>query len=231
MEHMLSLLVVYAGGYTFLVFLAICLATGLYYLAELVEEYTTFTKKVITYAVYGIVGLHVLLLVVDRQPFLCVASGIAAHAAYFTLLKKFPFISLTSPEFLASCGLLALNHYMWLRHFMQQYYTVEYVMGFFLICVWLVPFGFFISLAANESVLPSNMSGGAYGSSSDMGSWGGGGGGGGQEFPAGGGPPAGKTKGGLLSFMKFVKSKGERVLPQVMPHMGAQRNKEYQRTL
>uniref|UniRef100_A0A7S0WN95 Protein TEX261 n=1 Tax=Pyramimonas obovata TaxID=1411642 RepID=A0A7S0WN95_9CHLO len=229
MENMLSLLVVYAGGYTFLVFLAVCMATGLYYLAELVEEYTTFTKKVITYAVYGIVGVHVLLLVVDRLPFLCIASGVAAHGAYFTLLKKFPFISLTSPEFLASCALLALNHYMWLKHFMQQYYTVEYVMGFFLICVWLVPFGFFISLAANESVLPMSGGGAAYGSSSDQGSWGGGGGV--QEFPADGAPPAGKTKGGLLSFMKFVKSKGERVLPQVMPQMGIQRNKDYSRTL
>eukprot|EP00959_Pyramimonas_sp_CCMP1952_P032726 686362-Pyramimonas_sp.AAC.1 len=231
-EHMLSLLVVYAGGYTFLVFLAICLATGLYYLAELVEEYTTFTKKVIQYAVYAIAGLHVLLFIVDRQPFLCVASGIAAHGAYFTLLKKFPFISLTSPEFLASCALLALNHYMWLKHFMQHYHTVEYVMGFFLICVWMVPFGFFISLAANESVLPSNMGGGgpAYGSSSDMGSWGGGGGGS-QDFPPAGGIQSGKGKGGLLSFMKFIKSKGERVLPQVMQHTGMQRNKDYNRTL
>ena len=43
----LATLVVYIGGYLFLVFLAVCLATGLYYLAELVEEYTTASKKAI----------------------------------------------------------------------------------------------------------------------------------------------------------------------------------------
>ena len=32
-------------------------------------------------------------------------------------------------------------------------------MGFFLCTTWLVPFGFFISLAANESVLPGSTSG------------------------------------------------------------------------
>ena len=32
-------------------------------------------------------------------------------------------------------------------------------MGFFLCTTWLVPFGFFISLAANESVLPGGTSG------------------------------------------------------------------------
>lgn len=53
--------------------------------------------------------------------------------------------------------MLGLNHYLWMQHFMDKYHTVEYVMGFFLVCVWMVPFGFFISLAANESVLPMSM--------------------------------------------------------------------------
>lgn len=79
----LATLVVYLGGYTFLVFLAVCLATGLYYLAELVEEYTMLTKKVIGYAVQVIVVIHVLLVVVDRLPLLAVGSGIAAHLVSF----------------------------------------------------------------------------------------------------------------------------------------------------
>ena len=33
----LSNVIVYTGGYAFLVFIAVCLATGLYYLAEMVE--------------------------------------------------------------------------------------------------------------------------------------------------------------------------------------------------
>ena len=35
---------------------------------------------------------------------------------------------------------------------------LRYVMGFFVPCVWLVPFGFFVSLSVNESVLPSTDS-------------------------------------------------------------------------
>lgn len=48
--------------------------------------------------------------------------------------------------------MLLANHYLWMQFFMKSYHTIEYVMAFFLMTVWLVPFGFFISLAANESV-------------------------------------------------------------------------------
>ena len=46
----LSNIVAYIGGYLSLVFVAVCLATGLYYLAAMVEEYTRVTKKVLTWA-------------------------------------------------------------------------------------------------------------------------------------------------------------------------------------
>jgi len=35
----------YISGYIFLIFVAVCLACGLYYLAELAEEHTSLTKK------------------------------------------------------------------------------------------------------------------------------------------------------------------------------------------
>eukprot|EP00239_Pterosperma_sp_CCMP1384_P008145 CAMPEP_0197859948 /NCGR_PEP_ID=MMETSP1438-20131217/34968_1 /TAXON_ID=1461541 /ORGANISM="Pterosperma sp., Strain CCMP1384" /LENGTH=104 /DNA_ID=CAMNT_0043476635 /DNA_START=593 /DNA_END=907 /DNA_ORIENTATION=+ len=88
------------------------------------------------------------------------------------------------------------------------YYTIEYVMGFFLLVVWIVPFGYFISLAANESVLPMQSLDGS------------GGGGGGGMYGGGGSNSTDETtksgkksRGGLLSFMKMVKKKGDQVLP------------------
>lgn len=55
-------------------------------------------------------------------------------------------------------GLVVLSHIVWSRFFaydyQRPYLTLEYVIGFFLIMVWLIPFAYFISLAANESVLP-----------------------------------------------------------------------------
>ena len=62
----LSNIVVYTGGYLFLVFIAVCLATGLYYLAEMVEEYTRLTKKALAWGIKISIALHVALLVVGR---------------------------------------------------------------------------------------------------------------------------------------------------------------------
>jgi len=51
-----------------------------------------------------IIGIHVLLLIFDKFPFFLTAFSILAHIIYSTNLRKFPFISLTSPSFIASCG-------------------------------------------------------------------------------------------------------------------------------
>ena len=184
----LSNVLVYTGGYLFLVFIAVCLATGLYYLAEIVEEYTRVTKKVLTWAIKISVGMNVALLVIDRLPFLCILISCGAQGAYWTLLRRFPFMELTSPEFLGSVGMLILNHFMWMRHFKHDDpgyghydgHSVEYLLGFFLMVVWIVPFGFFISLAANESVLPGGGGVGLKGSGASSDGLSGGGG-----FPAG----------------------------------------------
>lgn len=68
-------------------------------------------------------------------------------------------------------GLVVLNHYVWFRHFssyqMQSYRTMDsyydrpdvpsftQIASFFGICVWLVPFSLFVSLSANDNVLPT----------------------------------------------------------------------------
>ncbi len=48
------------------------------------------------------------------------------------------------------------SHVLWFRHFTstEQFYPFSEILAFFLFCVWLVPFGFFVSLSANESALP-----------------------------------------------------------------------------
>jgi hypothetical protein len=164
-----SAIIAYSGAYLFLVFIAVCLATGLYYLAEMVEEHTRLTKRVLQWSIKISVGVNVLLLIVDGMPFSCVAVSLAALGCYQTLLKRFPFIEATSPEFIGSALFLVANHVMWLRHFRgdayeYEHHTLEYHLGFFLMIVWIVPFGFFISLAANESVLPSGGLAGSGGS-------------------------------------------------------------------
>jgi len=207
-------LVVYAGAYLFVLFFAVCLATGLYYLAELVEEYTRLTRKVISYAIKCVVGLHVLLWLVDRLPVIAVAVGIASHVVYYRLLRTFPYISLASYDFLGSVGLLILSHIVWIRFFYTDprcvYVSMEWIFGFMLVMVWIVPFAFFISLAANESVLPG---GGGIGAYQGFGS---------SDFDVGASSTAaaaprrkGRRQSTVLGFLNFLKSKRDEVLPMV----------------
>lgn len=64
-------------------------ACGLYYLAELCEEYVMTTKRLIGYTIQAELLLH-LLLFADRLPPAALAVGIAAHLSYLRLLKPFP---------------------------------------------------------------------------------------------------------------------------------------------
>merc|ERR1712216_1098839 len=74
---------VYVSGYLVLLFLAICMACGLYYMAELAEEYSRLTKKILTYCIQGVIGIHVLLLIFDRFPFFTTVYGIGLHVVYY----------------------------------------------------------------------------------------------------------------------------------------------------
>uniref|UniRef100_A0A7S4F6P2 Protein TEX261 n=1 Tax=Chrysotila carterae TaxID=13221 RepID=A0A7S4F6P2_CHRCT len=146
---------VYAGGYLFLLFIAICLACGLYYLAELAEEYTVLTGRLISLATMAVLVVHALMLMFEPQlPRTALAVGALTHVCYLWLMRSFPFLRIASVSFLASLVLLAASHYAWAMHFLYHFHQVTHVLCFFLCCVWLVPFGFFISLSINESTLP-----------------------------------------------------------------------------
>lgn len=79
-------------------------ASGLYYLSELVEEHTVIAKRFLTKLIYSIMALQLLLCLVDRLPFLPTALGIFSHFIYLGNMRRFPFVKLTDPLFLASCG-------------------------------------------------------------------------------------------------------------------------------
>ncbi|CEP63184.1 Svp26p LALA0_S07e04324g [Lachancea lanzarotensis] len=165
----------YVGTVLGFLFLTLSIAAGLYYISELVEEHSEPTKRFLTRAIYGIIVIYVLLLILDSFPFKLSVFSIASYVVYLRNLKHFPFISLSSPTFLASCVLVALNHYLWFRHFNdtdvppQFRYDPNYiprrrasfteVASFFGVCVWFVPFALFVSLSAGDNVLPTTTSG------------------------------------------------------------------------
>lgn len=159
----LFVVVVYISGYLFLLFAAVCLACGLYYLVELAEEYTTFTRKLIRVTILCQFVLHLLLWSYEGFPFMQCFVGLASHTVYLLLLQSFPFIEPSSPQFILSCLMFLANNYFWFRFFqtdVELFYRyrvtpVPAMASFYLLTVWLVPCAFFCSLTVNDSVLPT----------------------------------------------------------------------------
>ena len=156
-------------------FLTLSIASGLYYLSELVEEHSVLSAKVLKRMIYTVIGTQILLWLVDGFPWHLTLLGVASHAVYASNLRHFPIVKLSDPLFLLSCGLVVLNHWLWFRHFGEtpSYRGAERLMrdrystlanpqpsfteiaSYFGLCVWLVPFALFVSLSAGENVLPS----------------------------------------------------------------------------
>ncbi|KAJ4984493.1 transmembrane adaptor Erv26 [Stagonosporopsis vannaccii] len=161
----------YVGVILGFAFLTLAIASGLYYLSELVEEHTVFAKKLLTRLIYGVVAIQTLLFLVDGFPIGLSVLSIVSHVIYAQNLRRFPIVKLTDPLFLLSCGLVIANHYLWFRHFSapspssNTYSNYPYdrpdiptfteIASYFGLCVWLVPFALFVSLSAGENVLPS----------------------------------------------------------------------------
>lgn len=78
-------------------------ACGLYYAAELAEEYPSVAKKVIAWATAGVILVHVALLV-EGFPLVTIATGVACHLAYSLLLITFPFLEILSFKSLLALG-------------------------------------------------------------------------------------------------------------------------------
>ncbi|KAF7560688.1 hypothetical protein G7046_g3453 [Stylonectria norvegica] len=163
-------LVGYTGAFIGFCFLTLAIASGLYYLSELVEEHSVFAKRFLTRLIYTIVGIQTLLWIVDGFPFWATVLGIASHVVYLGNMRRFPFVKLLDPLFVLSCVLVLVNHYVWFRHFSDtqsrahrrsSYYdkvdspTFTMIASYFGLCVWLVPFALFVSLSAGDNVLPT----------------------------------------------------------------------------
>ncbi|KAM9585079.1 protein TEX261 isoform 1-T1 [Trichechus inunguis] len=132
-------------------------AAGLYYLAELIEEYTVATSRIIKYMIWFSTAVLIGLFVFEHFPTYMIGVGLFTNLVYFGLLQTFPFIMLTSPNFILSCGLVVVNHYLAFQFFAEEYYPFSEVLAYFTLCLWIIPFAFFVSLSAGENILPSTM--------------------------------------------------------------------------
>ncbi|KAI0921605.1 hypothetical protein AcW1_004473 [Taiwanofungus camphoratus] len=120
--------------------------------------------------------IHVLLYFSDSLPLPHILFSVFCHVVYLqNFTPRWPFISLTSLNFIASCILVISDHFVWFFHFahvtqdarhrarhLYRGSTPRSVPGFadiatfFGICVWLAPLFLFLSLSANDNALPTS---------------------------------------------------------------------------
>ena len=81
-----------------------CVASGLYYLSELVEEHTVLAKKFITREIYAVIAFQALLWFVDGYPALLSILSVGSHVLYLQNLRRFPIVKLSDPVFILSCS-------------------------------------------------------------------------------------------------------------------------------
>jgi hypothetical protein len=156
-------------GFASLIVLAISISSLLYQLAELAEEYPTIAGIVIKKYILPIVFAIHILLWIDGLPFFACLIGLICHACYYWMLKTYPLIKLTSPSTIASLIAFIVCHYTWLQYFdeigMNQRQNIPnapgmgrvgilHMIGFFLLMVWIVPVGIFVTITVNDNVLP-----------------------------------------------------------------------------
>jgi hypothetical protein len=79
-------------------------ASGLYYLSELVEEHTVIAKRLLSRLIYSIIAVQVLLLLDGFPPWYTILS-IGSHIVYLGNMRRFPVVKLSDPLFLTSCGI------------------------------------------------------------------------------------------------------------------------------
>ncbi|XP_078492130.1 protein TEX261-like [Ciona intestinalis] len=140
-----------------ILFVTLSIAAALYYLAEIIEEYTVMTRKVVKNMLMVSCVVYVGLWLFESFPFTIIAVGLFTNLVEFSLLRSFPFIELTSPNFIGTVLLVFVNHYLAFKYFNEVYHTFAEVLSYFTLCLWLIPFTFFISLSAGDNVLPSTV--------------------------------------------------------------------------
>lgn len=133
-------------------------AAALYYIAELVEEYSTMAKKTISWMILFVIFVYVIFIFCEDLSWTMIICGLLAQGMHGAIMNNFPFIDFLSVPFVGSIVMLLINHFLAFKYFTENHYEFSEVLAYFTLCMWLVPFALFVSLNANDNVLPTTTS-------------------------------------------------------------------------
>jgi len=174
----------YVAALVGFVFITLSLASGLLWLAEMIEEHSRVAKVIGQRAIWIIIGMHAVLYF-DSLPLSHLIFSVICHVVYSrNITNRWPLISLSSPTFILSCLLVFADHFLWFTYFSnessavrQRSRTYSYrgagsygknrglhgidkergfgeIATFFAICIWSIPLFLFLSLSSNDNALP-----------------------------------------------------------------------------
>merc|ERR1711937_943573 len=83
-----------------LIFATLSIAAGLYYVAEIIEEFTAVTEKIIWWMIVIVSGFFAGLWILEGFPITMIGVGLFSNVVYLGLLRHFPLIELSSPNFI-----------------------------------------------------------------------------------------------------------------------------------
>ncbi|CAF0746525.1 unnamed protein product [Brachionus calyciflorus] len=140
------------------VLITLSIGAGLFYLAEIVEEYASVARKVIFYSIGIDTLLAFGLLIFEDLPSKLILTCIVCNLFYYLSVRNFPNIKLSSPEFILSLVLFFVHNYWAFDHFSSNYYEFHIVLCYMTIFCWIIPIGLLVSCSANDNVLPTTFS-------------------------------------------------------------------------
>ena len=129
------------------------LSSALYLVAEWAEEFPTLAGKVVKGCLVGALCLH-LLLWFDGMPWYESLVGIGCNLVYASMFSSYPFIEVLSVRSVSSMLAFLFSHYVWFSYFLDNTSDILHVVGFFVVMVWLVPGGLFVSVTVSDATLP-----------------------------------------------------------------------------
>ncbi|CAG0904536.1 unnamed protein product, partial [Darwinula stevensoni] len=105
----------------------------------------------------GTLVVYFFLFIFEDLPTSLIACGAAGQLCHLLILRNFPYFDFTSPAFLFGIENVKEKYQMGHLVSTHQIRKMEppQILAYFTVCVWLIPFAFFVSLSANENVLPS----------------------------------------------------------------------------
>lgn len=150
----------YAFGYVFILILSMAIASALYLIAELSEEYPSHTGTAIKYNIWFVMTVHILLLF-DGLPWYEVSVGLISHLVYMLALRTFPFVQILSVSSFLCIICFSVDNITWLRYFVINHRDAEFiqVLGFFFCMVWIAPVSLIVCMCQSENILPSSTQG------------------------------------------------------------------------